>query len=69
MFLLFIRILWGNWKESTWTTLLNNLALLLPFKWSQTWITLVGFEKYLTVLQTKLTFGFSHTKHSLAYGI
>ena len=34
MFQLFIQILWGNWKESTWTTHLNNLALLLPFNWS-----------------------------------
>ena len=28
----------------------------------------LDLEKYFTLLQTTLTFGFSHTKHSLIYG-
>ena len=64
VFLLFIQISWNNCQETTWTTLLDNDSdLLLRFKPNYIMIILDWIT--LTLLQTTLTFGFSHTKSNL----
>ena len=60
----FLYHLLNHWLERTLTTLLDN-NLDLPFKRTWTWITLAGYEKYLILLQTTLTFGFARTTHNL----
>ena len=62
---LFIKISWNNWNETSWTTLFDNdLDLLLPFKQNKIRRRL-GTKNIKAMLQTTLTFGFPHAKHSL----
>ena len=42
-----------------------NYFLLNGINYNYTWITLVIYKKYLTLIQKALTFGFSHNKQSL----
>ena len=58
-----MKISWNNWQEMTWTTLLNND---LGFYYFLNGIRYVDLDlhdycwipKYLTLLQTTLTFSF-----------
>ena len=63
IFYFFMKISWNNWQEMTWTTLLNND---LGFYYLLNGIRYVDLDlhdycwipKYLTLLQTTLTFSF-----------
>ena len=49
-------------QETIWAILLDNDLAILPLKRIKIRHRLIGYEKYLTLLQTTLTFGFSQAK-------